>query len=131
MRRIALLAAAAFAALAVSAAPAAASGSAGVAGPNDGTVDFRSYGDHFYINDWKADGHGVKGVLEYRQCTPEGRCWWHTEVVAFNNKGYHAPAKHVNLNIPEDRKVRYWACMSDGGSGGTQSRCGKKHYDYA
>lgn len=131
IRRIALLTVAALAALAVAAPPASASGSAGILGPNDGTVDFRSYGEHFYVNDWKADGHGVQGKIDIYECTSEGRCWWSTEAIVYNNDGYHAPAKHKNLSIPEDRRVRYRACLNDGGSGGTLSRCGSYHYDYA
>ncbi|SDT44680.1 hypothetical protein SAMN04489812_5895 [Microlunatus soli] len=64
MRRIVMLAIAAAAALTMTTTPAQADGGADTAGKNAGTVWFQSYGEHFTVNDWTADGKGVRGVIE-------------------------------------------------------------------
>lgn len=132
IRRIAMLATAAAAALSMTMTPAHADGGADTAGKNAGTVWFQSYGEHFTVNDWTADGHGVLGVIEVFTRNPETgyREWMELDTV-FNGNGLHGAAEHRNYDLNENQPVRYMVCLVDSKNDSTPERCSDWEGDLA
>ena len=122
-RRIALLAGAVFAALAISIAPAHADG--GVSTTNGaGSVWFEDYGEHVTVNDWRADGHGVKAWIYELRRGPGGQDHYYFFDSVYNGKGYHAGPAYKNLaDIDEGTWVQLRVCLVDGSSDKTPSKC--------
>lgn len=131
-RRIALLAIAALAALTVTATPAHADGGADTTGDNDGTVWFQSYGEHFTVNDWSADGHGVRGRIEVFGRDPEtGQRAWLAYDTVYNGNGLDGAAEHRNYSITDSTPVRFDVCLVDGSDDTTGERCSGWEYSLA
>lgn len=69
-------------------------------------VEFASYGEHFTLHDYDADGHAVAGYLQ----AWDADGWyglWYLE----NHNGYAGPPVVKNVSIPEGMSVRYQACL--------------------
>lgn len=129
-RRIALLAGAVFAMLAISMTPAHATGGAYTSNGH-GSVYFDSYGEHLTVNDWNADGDGVRGYLEELRRGPGGQDHYYKEKTLNNTNGLKGAATHSNRNIPNGTTVRYRACLIDSAHDKTPHHCGGWKYDKA
>ena len=123
IRRISLLAAAAAAALTMammSTAPAAhADGGAETRNGGAGSAWFTDYGDHLTVNDWAADGHGVRAWIYESSDGTLVRS-------AYNGKGFEAGPVHKNYNLPENHKYELWVCLVDGQDDEIGFDCGYK-----
>ncbi|MGW0801288.1 hypothetical protein [Streptomyces sp. NPDC002692] len=106
----------------VTAGPASASGTVATAG-GEAAVDFASYGEHFTVHDYKADGRATAGYL---WALLNGS--WHRYPEVVNRNGYAGNSVTVNYSIPEGTAVAYQACL--GTSDGPQE-CTDFHYDTA
>jgi len=127
---MAVLAGAVFAVLAISIAPANATG--GVYTTNGhGSVWFDSYGEHFTVNDWSADGDGVRGYLQELRRGPGGQDNYYPEKTLSNTNGLDGAATHSNRDIPEGRAVRYRVCLIDSAHDTSPHHCSGWKYDEA
>src|SRR5512147_2761831 len=88
-------------------------------------VNFQSYGEHFTVHDYAADGHSAVGLLEY---------WsggaWHAYPYVWNTNGLSGNPVTVNYSIAEGTPVAYLACLGESGTGSIFD-CGAWHYDTA
>lgn len=76
------------------------------------------YGDIVYIHDYKADGKATAGQLQYYE---PGEGWYTVgPIVLWNTNGYDGPPEKYNLEVPENRQVRFSSCVGSV-SGGTCS----------
>ncbi|KNX36457.1 hypothetical protein [Luteipulveratus halotolerans] len=68
--------------------------------------EFWSYGEHLYIDDYKADGHGAAAQWRYFGST----------VVrgTYHNGGGYGSSKEFNLSFPEGTEIDWRACLQDG-----------------
>ncbi|MEV5479213.1 hypothetical protein ACFV2L_14165 [Streptomyces sp. NPDC059687] len=106
----------------ITAGPASASGTVATAG-GEAAVNFESYGEHFTVHDYKADGRATAG---YMWALLNGS--WHQYPEVVNRNGYAGSAVTVNYSIPEGTQVAYQACL---GTSGTGQECTDFHYDTA
>lgn len=121
-RRIAVLLGAVFAVLAISMTPAHADG--GTETTNGaGSVWFESYGEHVTVNDWRADGHGVKAWIYELRRGQGGQDTYHLVDSVYNGKGYHAGPQHANLSITDGHSVKLKVCLVDGSHDTSPSKC--------
>jgi len=88
-------------------------------------VDFQSYGEHFTVHDYKADGIATAGYL---WALLNGS--WHRYAEVVDRNGYAGSPVTVNYSIPEGTQVAYQACLGASDSPGGQS-CTDFHYDTA
>ncbi|MFE4337003.1 hypothetical protein ACFRQM_49130 [Streptomyces sp. NPDC056831] len=86
-------------------------------------MDFASYGEHFTVHDYKADGRATAGYL----AKWTGSSWYYYPEVV-NRNGYSGAPVTVNYSIPEGTPVAYMACI--GTSDGPQE-CTQWHSDTA
>jgi hypothetical protein len=70
-------------------------------------AEFDSYGEHFTIHDYSADGHPVVGELD----TYESGIGWVIDSYLIDRNGYAGAPRSENLSIAEGTKVRYRACL--------------------
>ncbi|MGR6969002.1 hypothetical protein ACU639_05225 [Streptomyces cynarae] len=102
--------------------PASASGSVRTSDGAAG-VDFASYGEHFTVHDYKADGYATSGYL----ARWTGSSWYYYPEVV-NRNGYAGDPVSVNYSIAEGTQVAYMACVLYPGGG---EACTQWHNDTA
>lgn len=129
-RRGALVAGGVLAALAITVPPAHASGGAYTTN-HHGSVWFESYGEIFTVNDWNADGDGVRGQIEELRQGQGGQERYYPVATVYNGEGFHGPAVTKNLELPEGHHVRYKVCLMDSKNDTTPHHCSTWHYDKA
>lgn len=88
--------------------PPMASASGGACNPGcTAYAEFASYGEHFTIHDYAADGHAVVGELD----TYESGIGWVIDSYLIDRNGYAGAPVTENLSIAEGKSVRYRACL--------------------
>jgi hypothetical protein len=71
-----------------------------------GAAYFQPYGEWLVINDWKADGAGVRVYYMYNYTG------WHSKT---NARGSSAGSMEVNLDYPEGKPFQFYVCLEDAG----------------
>ncbi|KAB8164646.1 hypothetical protein FH609_018200 [Streptomyces sp. 3MP-14] len=80
-----------------------------------GAMTFRDDGDHFFVWDVEADGHGVRGEL--RHVNGERLDW------AYDGTGADSTIAHFQYDIKEDIYYYLRVCTVDGANDTTPTNC--------
>ena len=107
LRRIACVTGAAIASLALLGVPTAQADDGVETTDGAGSAWFQSYGEHLTVNDWAADGHGVR--VRIQEITEDNAI----VDISYNTDGYDAPAKHFNLSLPDGMLYDMEVCLVD------------------
>ncbi|MCX4966907.1 hypothetical protein OHA98_19140 [Streptomyces sp. NBC_00654] len=76
---------------------------------------WEDHGDMFYVHDYKADGKGTIGIIEYHV---PGEGWYGVgNRVFYNTKGSDGPPARFNLEVREGVDIRYMTCLGKVASG--------------
>lgn len=81
-------------------------------------------GDHFRVYDWRKDGHGVEGTLQWRNPLTG---YWMDDESKYNNTG---SGTYVSFerDVLSIYLYRMKVCLQDGANDSTPIKCGYKEF---